>query len=133
MSKSPINILGAIAGGLIAGRGKKKTARQLKKMNKKLDLIVSKVDTMSGEGNGALVGAAGAEEISDQDAAFSNEPGIGNAISAVTGNQDPTQNAMVDPTEVQESAMGDDNTIDNGSSVLSMLKKYKGRYKSKKQ
>ena len=47
MSKSPINILGAIAGGLIAGRGKKKTARALKKIDKRLSGIESKIDAAS--------------------------------------------------------------------------------------
>ena len=54
MNKSPINILGAIAGGLLAGRGKKKTARALKKIDKRLGSIESKIDSATSEEQNAV-------------------------------------------------------------------------------
>jgi len=48
---------------------------------------------------------------------------------------DPTQVPMIDPTEVQESMMGDTNALDsvNATSALNTLKKYKGSCKMKRK
>jgi len=55
MSKSPINFLGgAIAGALIGRRGKKKTARALKKIDKRLGSIEEKIDLASSSAQEAV-------------------------------------------------------------------------------
>ena len=51
------------------------------------------------------------------------------------GVADATQDALVDPTEVQESMMGDTNALDsvNATSALNTLKNYKGSCKMKRK
>ena len=55
MNKSPINFLGgAIAGAIMGRRGKKKTAKALGKIDKRLSSIESKIDTATSEEQSAV-------------------------------------------------------------------------------
>ena len=113
MSKSPINFLGgAIAGALIGQRGRKKTSKTLKKINKRLGSIEEKIDLASSSAQEAVPVEEGLDN-----------PVLDNAADA-QGIETPSmadQDMGSVPGAVQE--LQEDSYATAGSSGLNMMKR----------
>jgi hypothetical protein len=112
MSKSPINFLGgAIAGALIGRRGKKKTARALKKIDKRLGGIE---ETLKSQGS--------------EEAAV---PEIDASMDAVDDNaiETPDMNQGMEPVPGAVDALQEDSFATAGDSGLNMVRKIMRRNK----
>ena len=114
MNKSPINILGAIAGGLLAGRGKKKTARALKKIDKRLSGIESKIDAASSAQQGAVPEIDASMEAVDEIA--SSAAGDGGAIPGAS------MDGGVEPVPGAVDALEEDSFATVGDSGINMIR-----------
>ena len=112
MSKSPINFLGgAIAGALIGRRGKKKTSRALKKIDKRLGGIE---ETLKSQGS--------------EDMAV---PEIDASMDAVddTAIETPDMNQGMEPVPGAVDALQEDSFATAGDSGLNMVRKIMRRNK----
>ena len=105
----------SITGGLLGGNSQQNYQ----------DDVMSSLENISEQ-----LGSIGATSPEPTDVASQAAGG-----SSGGGVADATQAAMVDPTEVQESMMGDTNALDsvNATSALNTLKKYKGSCKMKRK
>ena len=117
MNKSPINILGAIAGGLLAGRGKKKTARALGKIDKRLSSIESKIDSASGAQQGAVPEIDASMDAVDN--SVIENSGSGGGGEAITG---PDMNGGVEPVPGGVDTIDEDSFATAGDSGLNMIR-----------
>ena len=132
MNKSPINILGAIAGGLLAGRGKKKTARALKKIDKRLGSIESKIDSATSEEQNAVPEIDASMEAVDELASAAAGDGGSIPGASMDAGVEPVPGA-VDALEEDSFATVGDSGINMNGSALARLKKNCGTYKMKKK
>ena len=130
MNKSPINFLGGLAAGALMGRrGKKKTARALKKIDKRLSGIESKIDAASSAQQGAVPDIdASMEPVNENPTtADANEaiagPDMSGGVQPVTG---------IDTVEEDSFATAGDSGLNMNGSALARLKKNCGTYKMKK-
>ena len=143
MSDSPLNLFGS-------GRRRRKRKAKLAAMNpaERAAYVARKQNLMSamgvgGMGNIAAQGLTGAGQATSGGDVQSQISEINSKLDTLTGSgtagnntiQAPGQAAMIDPTEVQESMMGDTNALDsvNATSALNTLKKYKGSCKMKRK
>ena len=131
MNKSPINFLGgAIAGAIMGRRGKKKTARALKKIDKRLSSIESKIDTATSEEQSAVPEIDASMEAVNE---IPTAAGDGGSIpgASMDGGVEPVPGA-VDALEEDSFATVGDSGINMNGSALARLKKNCGTYKMKK-
>ena len=116
MNKSPINILGAIAGGLLAGRGKKNTARALGKIDKRLSGIESKIDAASSAQQGAVPEIDASMDAVDSSVIENSGSGGGEAITG------PDMNGGVEPVPGGVDTIDEDSFATAGDSGLNMIR-----------
>ena len=112
MSKSPINFLGgAIAGALIGRRGKKKTARALKKIDKRLGGIEETLKSQASEDNAVPEIDASMDAVDD------------------TAIETPDMNQGMEPVPGAVDALQEDSFATAGDSGLNMVKRVMRRNK----
>ena len=139
MSDSPLNLFGS-------GRRRRKRKAKLAAMNpaERAAYVARKQNLMSamgvgGIGNIAAQGLTGAGQATSGGDVQSQISEINSKLDTLTGSgtagnntiQAPGQAAMIDPTEVQESMMGGDDEIVDGS--MAMMRRYKGKCKMKRK
>ena len=139
MSDSPLNLFGS-------GRRRRKRKAKLAAMNpaERAAYVARKQNLMSamgvgGIGNIAAQGLTGAGQATSGGDVQSQISEINSKLDTLTGSgtagnntiQAPGQTAMIDPTEVQESMMGGDDEIVDGS--MAMMRRYKGKCKMKRK
>ena len=119
MSKSPINFLGgAIAGALIGRRGKKKTARALKKIDKRLGGIEETLKSQASEDNAV-------PEIDASMDAVDMAGGSGGDSAIET----PDLSGGMEPVPGAVDALQEDSYATAGDSGLNMVKRVMRRNK----
>ena len=117
MNKSPINFLGgAIAGAIMGGRGKKKTARALGKIDKRLSSIESKIDSASGAQQGAVPEIDASMDAVDSSVIENSGSGGGEAITG------PDMNGGVEPVPGGVDTIDEDSFATAGDSGLNMIR-----------
>ena len=117
MNKSPINFLGgAIAGAIMGGRGKKKTARALGKIDKRLSSIESKIDSASGAQQGAVPEIDASMDAVDSSVIENSGSGGGEAITG------PDMNGGVEPVPGGVDTIDEDSFVTAGDSGLNMIR-----------
>ena len=128
MSKSPLNFFGNLFNASMGGvsmashLGKVlRTARAGKNSGGNHGQIMSKLNEISNK----LSGGANTTSPAPTTPATGGTPGLQN-------NMDDVQPTMIDPTQVDESMMGNNAVINRGGSALNKVKKYKGKCKIKK-
>jgi methyl-accepting chemotaxis protein len=115
MSKSPINFLGgAIAGAIMGRRGKKKTAKALGKIDKRLSSIESKIDTATSEEQSAVPEIDASMEAVDEIA--SSAAGDGGAIPGAS------MDGGVEPVPGAVDALEEDSFATVGDSGINMIR-----------
>jgi len=139
MSNSPLNLFGS-------RRRRKRRKAKLAAMTpaERAADIARKQNLMSsmgvgGMGNIAAQGLTGAGQATSGGDVQSQISEINSKLDTLTGSstagnntiQAPGQGAMIDPTEVQESMMGGDDEIVDGS--MAMMRRYKGKCKMKRK
>ena len=139
MSDSPLNLFGS-------GRRRRKRKAKLAAMNpaERAAYVARKQNLMSamgvgGMGNIAAQGLTGAGQATSGGDVQSQISEINSKLDTLTGSgtvgnntiQAPGQAAMIDPTEVQESMMGGDDEVVDGS--MAMMRRYKGKCKMKRK
>ena len=117
MNKSPINFLGGLAAGALIGRrGKKKTARALGKIDKRLSSIESKIDTATSEEQSAVPEIDASMDAVDNSVIENSGSGGG---EAVTG---PDMNGGVEPVPGGVDTIDEDSFATAGDSGLNMIR-----------
>ena len=139
MSDSPLNLFGS-------RRRRRKRKAKLAAMNpaERAAYVARKQNLMSamgvgGMGNIAAQGLTGAGQATSEGDVQSQISEINSKLDTLTGSgtagnntiQAPGQAAMIDPTEVQESMMGGDDEVVDGS--MAMMRRYKGKCKMKRK
>ena len=139
MSDSPLNLFGS-------RRRRRKRKAKLAAMNpaERAAYVARKQNLMSamgvgGIGNIAAQGLTGAGQATSGGDVQSQISEINSKLDTLTGSgtagnntiQAPGQTAMIDPTEVQESMMGGDDEVVDGS--MAMMRRYKGKCKMKRK
>ena len=139
MSDSPLNLFGS-------RRRRRKRKAKLAAMNpaERAAYVARKQNLMSamgvgGMGNIAAQGLTGAGQATSGGDVQSQISEINSKLDTLTGSgtagnntiQAPGQTAMIDPTEVQESMMGGDDEVVDGS--MAMMRRYKGKCKMKRK
>ena len=126
MSKSPLKFFNNLAASLggnalstLAHRIKNRAGRNSGGGNH--GQIMSKLNEISNK----LSGGANTTSPAPTTPATGGTPGLQN-------NMDDVQPTMIDPTQVDESMMGNNAVINRGGSALNKVKKYKGKCKIKK-
>ena len=118
MNKSPINFLGGLAAGALIGRrGKKKTARALGKIDKRLSSIESKIDSASGAQQGAVPEIDASMDAVDS--SVIENSGSGGGGEAITG---PDMNGGVEPVPGGVDTIDEDSFATAGDSGLNMIR-----------
>ena len=117
MNKSPINFLGGLAAGALIGRrGKKKTARALGKIDKRLSSIESKIDSASGAQQGAVPEIDASMDAVDNSVIENSGSGGGEAITG------PDMNGGVEPVPGGVDTIDEDSFATAGDSGLNMIR-----------
>jgi hypothetical protein len=117
MNKSPINFLGGLAAGALIGRrGKKKTARALGKIDKRLSSIESKIDSASGAQQGAVPEIDASMDAVDSSVIENSGSGGGEAITG------PDMNGGVEPVPGGVDTIDEDSFATAGDSGLNMIR-----------
>ena len=139
MSDSPLNLFGS-------RRRRRKRKAKLAAMNpaERAAYVARKQNLMSamgvgGLGNIAAQGLTGGGQATGGADVQSQISEINSKLDTLTGSgtagnntiQAPGQTAMIDPTEVQESMMGGDDEVVDGS--MAMMRRYKGKCKMKRK
>ena len=139
MSDSPLNLFGS-------RRRRRKRKAKLAAMNpaERAAYVARKQNLMSamgvgGIGNIAAQGLTGAGQATSGGDVQSQISEINSKLDTLTGSgtvgnntiQAHGQAAMIDPTEVQESMMGGDDEVVDGS--MAMMRRYKGKCKMKRK
>ena len=139
MSDSPLNLFGSKRrrrrrkAKLAAMNPAERAAYQARKQS-----LMSSIG-MGGIGNIAAQGLTGAGQATSGGDVQSQISEINSKLDTLTGSsaagnntiQAPGQAAMIDPTEVQESMMGGDDEVVDGS--MAMMRRYKGKCKMKRK
>ena len=139
MSDSPLNLFGSKRrrrrrkAKLAAMNPAERAAYQARKQS-----LMSSIG-MGGMGNIAAQGLTGAGQATSGGDVQSQISEINSKLDTLTGSsaagnntiQAPGQAAMIDPTEVQESMMGGDDEVVDGS--MAMMRRYKGKCKMKRK
>ena len=117
MNKSPINFLGGLAAGALIGRrGKKKTARALGKIDKRLSSIESKIDTATSEEQSAVPEIDASMDAVDNSVIENSGSGGGEAITG------PDMNGGVEPVPGGVDTIDEDSFATAGDSGLNMIR-----------
>ena len=114
MNKSPINFLGGLAAGALIGRrGKKKTARALGKIDKRLSSIESKIDTATSEEQSAVPEIDASMEAVDE---IPTAAGDGGSIPGASMDEG------VEPVPGAVDALEEDSFATVGDSGINMIR-----------